>query len=94
MHSGCKTEVSNPMAKQITPHLAELRDNLTQQQMFKVIGECETLREEHGTEAVADALKWVASNNPEVQDQALLLLMRYVSVEQYGEFAAALKRER
>ena len=88
---GCKPEPLSPMAKQILPHLIQLRDTPSQQQMFIAVGSCEELAETHGRETVADALKQVARQNPAVQDQAVSLLSRYVSVEDYGDFVKQLK---
>jgi hypothetical protein len=91
---GCKSESASPMARQITTHLVQLRDNPTQEQMFEVIGECEKLREAHGVETVAAALKQIAQRKPDLQDQALSLLMRYVSVGEYGKFVKELKTKK
>lgn len=94
LSSGCRTESADPIAKQIIPHLAQLRDTPTQEQMFKVIGECEKLREAHGHESVATALKQIARQNLDLQEQALSLLSRYVSAEQYGNFVQEIKTKK
>jgi len=62
--------------------------------MFKAMGECERLREAHGPEAVASALKQIARQNPDLQEQALSLLSRYVSVEEHSDFVMELKMKK
>ena len=93
---GCGTERGNadPVAEQIVPHLDSLRDNPDQQHMFKVIGECEKIREAQGPEAVANALKQIALRKHDLREQALSLLMRYVSAEEYGDFVKELKTKK
>ena len=59
--------------------------------MFKVIGECEKIREAQGPEAVANALKQIALRKVDLREQALLLLMRYVSPVEHGNFLIELK---
>lgn len=62
--------------------------------MFKVIGECEKVREAHGPGAVANALKQIALRQPDLREQALSLLMRYVSAGEYGDFVKELKTKK
>lgn len=84
---------TNPIVERITPHLIQLRDNPSQEQMFTVIGECEKVREARGHKVVADTLKQIAENNPDVRKQALSLLTRYVSVGEYGDFVTELSKK-
>ncbi|MFW6457017.1 MAG: hypothetical protein ACOC0A_01870 [Planctomycetota bacterium] len=91
--AGCKSEPSNPVVKQIIPHLVQLSKTPTQQQMSDVIDVCEDWRQAHGRKTVANALKQIARQHPEVQDEALSVLPRYVSVEAYGIFVKELKTQ-
>ena len=88
---GQKPAEVGPVAEQIVPFLVQFRGQPNQQQMFKAIGACEKVREASGRNAVAEALKRIAQRRPDVQEQALSLLSRYLSVEEYGNFVKALK---
>lgn len=88
--SGEAARLSN-LADELARHLDALRANPAQSQVFKVIGECEKIREAHGHEAVANALKQIALRKPDLREQALSFLWRYVSLVEHGDFLIELK---